>query len=364
MTPSKPNDRLEELMRKYLAREQTPAETEELFDLMQSVHNPRILEEFFKARWNIEDRPKINMIWKDVLAARAARQPVSEKKKGRVLSVQPLWKWAVAASILAVISFLWWNQTSQPEFIIYTTDFGETKEIQLEDGSHITLNANSVLRWDKNWNTNRIRKAELQGEAFFEVAHVDLTIDSLSLSEGQSTRMPFQVESAGMVIEVLGTSFNVEERRGEARVYLKEGSVKLYFPGNERSDPDPTEDKSKSNPSASTKSVLMEVGETVQYSSRTREWVRLGADMASSITEWKDGILIFDDVRFGDMLQRMEDIYGKSFEVEDPRLLERLVNFEVPYENWETIEKLMSVTLQLEFDTSEEGGIIIKNRKE
>src|SRR5690554_5422586 len=252
MTPFKPNDRLEELMRKYLAREQTPAETEELFDLMQSVHNPRILEEFFKARWNIEDRPKINMIWKDVLAARAARQPVSEKKKGRV-SVHPLWKWAVAASILAVISFLWWNQTSQPEFIIYTTDFGETKEIQLEDGSHITLNANSVLRWDKNWNTNRIRKAELQGEAFFEVAHVDLTIDSLSLSEGQSTRMPFQVESAGMVIEVLGTSFNVEERRGEARVYLKEGSVKLYFPGNERSDPDPTEDKSKSNPSTSTK---------------------------------------------------------------------------------------------------------------
>src|SRR5690554_6587157 len=362
MTPFKPNDRLEELMRKYLAREQTPAETEELFDLMQSVHNPRILEEFFKARWNIEDRPKINMIWKDVLAARAARQPVSEKKKGRV-SVHPLWKWAVAASILAVISFLWWNQTSQPEYIIYATDFGETKEIQLEDGSHIILNANSILRWDNNWNTNGIRKAELQGEAFFEVAHVNLSKDSIS-SSGESPRMPFQVESAGMVIEVLGTSFNVEERRGEARVYLKEGLVKLHFPGHEETDIDHAEEKGKSSPSSSTKSVLMEVGETVRYSSRTREWVRLGADLASSITEWKDGILIFDDVRFGDMLQRMEDIYGKSFEVEDPRLLERLVNFEVPYENWETIEKLMSVTLQLEFDTSEEGGIIIKNRKE
>lgn len=168
------------------------------------------------------------------------------------------------------------------------------------------------------------------------------------------------------MIEVLGTSFNVEERRGEAKVYLKEGSVQLNFPVMEEKKDDFAKEENETivAPAEVRRTILMEAGETVQYSTQTREWVKLEVDLASTITEWKDGILLFEDVRFGDMLQRMEDIYGKAFEVEDRGLLDRQVNFAVPYESWETIEKLMSVTLRLEFDSNREEKIIIKNRKE
>lgn len=355
-------DRLENLMKKYLAREHSQAEGEELFDLLQSIHKPEVLEALFESRWNLKDRPEIEMLWQDILTARDHTESSVPEQEDKY-RIRPLWKWGIAASVLLLISVLWWNQPGQIEYVTYATSFGETQEIVLEDGSQITLNANSELRWKKNWKKDKIREAELQGEAFFEVAHVDLNSEQMS-DQGQSQRMPFHVKSADMVIEVLGTSFNVEERRGEAMVYLKEGSVKLYLPGKDDKGLHRSEEKNTSGTESASNTILMEAGETIRYSARTREWVRLEADLAPSITEWKDGILIFDDMRFGKVLQRMEDIYGKSFEVEDPKLLERVVNFEVPYENWETIEKLMSITLHLEFETSGEGGIIIKNRKE
>ncbi len=356
-------ERLEELMKKYVAREHTLAEGEELFDMLQSIHKPEVLEALFESRWNLKDRPEMEMLWKDVLSARDRKESSISEDQGKY-RIRPLWKWSIAASVLLLISILWWIQPGQIEYETYSTSFGETQEILLDDGSEITLNANSELRWKKNWKKDKIREVELKGEAFFEVAHVNLNSAQMLSDQGQSQRMPFHVKSADMIIEVLGTSFNVEERRGEAMVYLKEGSVKLYLPGKVDTDLHRSDENNASSTESVSKTILMEAGETVRYSTRTREWVRLETNLAPSITEWKDGILIFDDMPFGNVLRRMEDIYGKSFEVEDPKLLKRVVNFEVPYENWETIEKLMSVTLNLQFDTSSAGRIIIKNRKE
>lgn len=355
-------DRLEHLMKIYLAKEHSRAEAEELFEMLKSVDKPEILEDFFENRWNVEDRPKVNMFWNDVLAARDTKESAitADKNKNRIRS---LWKWSIAASLLFLISLQWWDFKNSENFVTYTTDYGETQEILLEDGTEITLNANSELNWSKNWEKEKIRFVQLKGEAFFDVAHVDISTSQKSTNAVQSQLMPFHVQSADMIIEVLGTSFNVEERRGEAKVYLKSGSVKLNFPASE-SKQESSELKRNQDDTAVSETVLMEAGETVHYSAQTREWVKLETEKTSSITEWKDGILIFDEVRFGDVLQRMEDIYGRSFVVEDAHLLDRPVNFAVPYESWETIEKLMSVSLQLKFDSSGEEKIIIKSRKE
>src|SRR5690625_5580452 len=168
MKPLNNTDRLEELMKKYLAKEHTSAEAEELFDLLRSVHQPEMLEAFFEDRWALEDRPESRSIWEDGLRAREEKSLQSSKRKARI---HPLWRWSAAASVLLLISILWWNFGTQTEFVTYSTGYGETQEIILEDGTEIILNANSEMTWNRRWEGNGIRKVELKGEDYFDVAN-------------------------------------------------------------------------------------------------------------------------------------------------------------------------------------------------
>ena len=45
------------------------------------------------------------------------------------------------------------------------------KTILLPDSSLITLNANSTLSYNNNWNSTAPRKVWLNGEAYFSVTH-------------------------------------------------------------------------------------------------------------------------------------------------------------------------------------------------
>ncbi len=93
------------------------------------------------------------------------------------------------------------------------TPRGGRYQVALADGSKVTLNADSKLRFPVAF-TDTTRAVYLQGEAYFEVAH-----DS----------KPFIVSSGSMEVQVLGTSFNVSDYQNEdnAATTLVEGSVKL-----------------------------------------------------------------------------------------------------------------------------------------
>lgn len=359
MKPLNDKDRLEELMKKYLAKEHTSAEAEELFDLLRFIHQPEMLEAFFEDRWDVEDRPEAMVVWEDVLRAREVKSLQSSQMK-RKARIQPLWKWSAAASILLLISILWWNFGTQSELIVYSTGFGETQEIILEDGTEIILNANSEITWNRRWKESGIRKVNLKGEAYFDVAHVEWeNRDSVG-------RMPFQVRTEDMVIDVLGTAFNVTKRKGETTVFLERGVVQLDFMSNlldlESQISEDIKKNDMSNQSISEKTMRMEPGEVVTYSSQTRKLEKTVDLSTRDLTEWKEGTLSYHDIDFGEMLEHLEGIYGKQFEVQDSGILDRRVTVGFPYEDWETVRKLMEVSLQIELRTGKEGNVEIKNK--
>ncbi len=74
------------------------------------------------------------------------------------------------------------------------TDTGTDYSIRLGDGTRIRLNAETTLEYPSHF-TGGERRVKLSGEAFFDVA--------------PDAARPFIVETAGVNIEVLGTSFNV-----------------------------------------------------------------------------------------------------------------------------------------------------------
>ncbi|MDN5284606.1 MAG: hypothetical protein JWR38_880 [Mucilaginibacter sp.] len=94
-------------------------------------------------------------------------------------------------------------------------------KIILPDGSMIWLNSASTLKFPTVFNKHE-RKVYLTGEAYFEVA--------------QNKFKPFKVFSNNMIVQVLGTHFNVNAYNDEEAIKttLLQGSVKIYCDGHSK----------------------------------------------------------------------------------------------------------------------------------
>ncbi|WP_426584169.1 FecR family protein [Mucilaginibacter sp. R-33] len=116
-------------------------------------------------------------------------------------------------------------QLSTPKGLIY--------QVTLPDGSEVTLNAGSVLRYPSQFSVNE-RVVELEGEAFFDIKKlIKPTPGSHQDRMNADTRIPFKVRTAGQIIEVLGTRFDVNAYMDDrtTRTTLLEGRVKVWAGG-------------------------------------------------------------------------------------------------------------------------------------
>ena len=117
------------------------------------------------------------------------------------------------------------ENSNEVVYNIISTPRGGQYQVVLPDGSKVWLNASSTLRFPTAFRGNE-RNVELNGEGYFEVAH--LTPPSTSSGRAGQKR-PFIVNVNGVKVEVLGTHFNVNayHDEGEVKTTLLEGSVSL-----------------------------------------------------------------------------------------------------------------------------------------
>lgn len=135
--------------------------------------------------------------------------------------------WSIAAVMLILIisgAFGWalfgiQNQNLKSQIsnnqirdIIVTTGMGEHSRVSLPDGSLLTLNAQTTVRYNL---ADGKRQVSIDGEAFFEVA--------------RDPEHPFVVSANGMTVTCLGTSFDVRNYSDEsnASVVLRDGKVRV-----------------------------------------------------------------------------------------------------------------------------------------
>ncbi len=119
-------------------------------------------------------------------------------------------QWVAAAVVLVVLGsgLLVRSPAPQPEF---ATDVGQQLTFTLKDGSVVRLNTQSAM--DTRFTDNERKVTLFKGEAMFEVAK-------------DSTR-PFRVHSGSVIIEAIGTRFNVYRREEATTVTVEEGSVSV-----------------------------------------------------------------------------------------------------------------------------------------
>lgn len=91
---------------------------------------------------------------------------------------------------------------------------GSKADFTLPDGTHVTLNAGSRLRYENNYGQDN-RVVELEGEGYFKVF--------------KDKSRPFIVNTSYMSVEALGTEFNVKAYPADKVIEttLVEGSVKI-----------------------------------------------------------------------------------------------------------------------------------------
>lgn len=140
--------------------------------------------------------------------AELAKLKAAQSQLVKIRSITPVWKFAVAAMLILGISLVYY--LTRPNYEVFKTTYGELQTITLPDNSVVTLNVNSTLKFDPE-TFDESRVLILDGEAFFEV----------------TKGIDFKVTTTKGTVTVLGTSFNVNQRKKNLAVQVYSGVVRV-----------------------------------------------------------------------------------------------------------------------------------------
>ncbi len=164
-------------------------------------------------KMNIENRQNFDAdnAWNSFQKRIFEKEPHKNPKNINLLTFRK-----IAASVILIIgisitTYLFYNNFSTTKYSEINTK-NEIQEIKLPDGSLITLNYNSKIRFPKKF-SKKTRIVEFSGEAFFKI--------------NKNPKQPFIIKTEKAEVMVLGTSFNVEAYLNNIKVCVKTGKVRL-----------------------------------------------------------------------------------------------------------------------------------------
>ncbi|WP_426328739.1 FecR family protein [Pedobacter sp. R-06] len=156
---------------------------------------------------------------------------------------------------------------------VVSTPLGGQYHLTLSDGTNAWLNAGSSIKYPTSF-SGLERRVEITGEVYFEVAH--------------NAAKPFRVVSAGQLVEVLGTHFNINAYADEnnIRTTLIEGSVRI---------------------SGANQTKTIKPGEEAELSSKG---ISIGRADTEEAIAWKNGYFRFNDENIESIMRKLSRWYG------------------------------------------------------
>jgi transmembrane sensor len=199
------------------------------------------------------------------------------------------------------------------------TSAGMRGSINLPDGSRVTLNSGSEIKFPTRF-TKGTREVQLNGEAFFEVT--------------KDKKHPFIVKTGKLNVEVLGTTFNVSAYNDgkPVEVVLATGSIKLF-----------------SGQGRDTKQLaLLEPGNRAVYNTSDNKLTVTGVNTDKYLA-WRDGNIIFRDDSMGDVISRLERWFNVDIYVQDKRILDYEITARFHDETLEQVLNLLKLSSEIEY---------------
>lgn len=175
-----------------------------------------------------------------------------------------------------------------PKMTTIANEGSGAMELMLEDNTHVWLHSGAEINYPEKFSRKQ-RLVELSGEAFFDVAH--------------DAGRPFSVKTEDVVVEVLGTKFNIKaEKDGDStEIVLESGSIALSQPKNQFTP------------------VIIKPGELAVVS-------HAGASVTVSETDpymysiWKESELIFRSQPLNKIMIMLGKAYGVEIKLENGTL--------------------------------------------
>jgi ferric-dicitrate binding protein FerR (iron transport regulator) len=308
------NDRFIELLTKKLSDEITESEGGELNYILANDEECRQQYNFFKNYW-IQDQEKYSneelmfQRIKNRLNIIDEAEDIPYEKTG-LRRIPILWRSIAAVILLGFCMYTYYHyfpfstQAKATKNIAVTKTPSRSKsKIYLSDGSVVTLNSETVLKYPASFE-GATREVYLNGEAFFNVA--------------KDHTHPFIVHAGKMNIKVLGTSFNVKSYSNDKNIEttLIKGAIEVTLSDrpSDRIILKPNEKLILNNSSFKKPRAdnnLASSGETANTNYLLTNLTHLKANDTTVVeTSWVNNELIFKDETFSDLANQMERWYG------------------------------------------------------
>ncbi|PTS96979.1 hypothetical protein DBR11_18270 [Pedobacter sp. HMWF019] len=187
---------------------------------------------------------------------------------------------------------------------------GAEYKLALADGSLITINSASILRFPVNFNAATSRNVFLEkGEAYFQVA--------------KNPHKPFIVHANGMDIKVLGTTFNVNTYKKDLRTTLVEGRVEASNSNGQK--------------------VVLNPSQEAILNKQNGTLVKADVDV-TPVVAWANGKIVFEESTLDEVMEELGLWYDYDVEFVSAQIKE--IHFSGELEKYKDIKQILSIIEQ------------------
>lgn len=311
-----------ELLYKYIDGRTSDAEEQAVVDWLQA--DPEHQQEL-NALWFVHNTTLVN-------APRPVSRPIPVARP-QWLRLPAVRRCMQAAAALLLIAGSWYASRSvvientAKQYLSIAAPAGQRVDVTLQDGTTVCLNAGARLDYPVRF--GKTRRVKLSGEAMFDVDH--------------DAAHPFVVETFACDVEVLGTKFNVaaDETSRDFSTALLRGKLR----------------------------VTNKLTRGDEMTMNTNDFVSLSGDRLAlrSIENtddylWPEGIFNLAGHNFGEIIARLESLYGVQITVEktaSPQL--NIIRGKIPVAMGldYALRALQKIT-PFEYDQADNGTITIR----
>ncbi len=241
---------------------------------------------------------------------KVSKQTIYKKTKTRKIRTSIL-QLAAAAILVFTIGAYFLLQEKQE--LISKND--PINDYLLPDSSKVSLNRNSKLVFVEGFK-GKNRELWLEGEAFFDVK--------------RNPEKPFVIHVGNNLVEVLGTSFNINENTEREYIELNVERGKVRFKSNDLN-----------------RSLVVEKGQAIIYNSKDNDLVRLKKANINYLS-WKTNLIRFEQTPMTEVVLTLESVYGKQIIIKSDELKELKFSASFSNQAFEKVLKVIALSLNIE----------------